>query len=42
MSKFVKVNTELRDLALVKQALVDLKYGYDEDATFIHRWSGFK
>ncbi len=41
MSKFVKVQTQLRDLALVKQALADLKLPYDEEATFTHRWSGF-
>jgi len=41
MSKFVKVKTELRDLALIKQALDDLKIGYQENARYIHTWSGF-
>lgn len=41
MSKFVKVQTQLRDLALVKQALGDLNLTYEEEATFSHRWSGF-
>jgi hypothetical protein len=41
MSKFVKVNTELRDLPLIKRALDDLKMVYQENATFTHRWSGF-
>jgi hypothetical protein len=41
MSKFVKVNTELRELSLIKRALDDLKMVYQENATFTHRWSGF-
>ena len=40
MSKFVKVKTELRDLALVKQALGDLKLTYGENQTYSHVWSG--
>ena len=41
MSKFVKIKTELRDLALIKQALDDLKLAYKENSRFTHLWSGF-
>ncbi len=41
MSKFVKVQTQLRDLALLKRALDDLRLDYSEDARFVHMWSGF-
>jgi hypothetical protein len=41
MSKFVKVNTQLRDLTLIKQALEDLKLAYQEDSIYTHIWSGF-
>ena len=41
MSKFVKVKTELRDLALIKQSLDDLKLAYQENAQYVHTWSGF-
>ena len=41
MSKFVKVRTELRDLALIKQALDDLQAPYKEQQRFTHFWSGF-
>lgn len=41
MSKFVKVSTQLRDVALVKKALDDLKVSYKENAIYVHRWSGF-
>jgi hypothetical protein len=41
MSKFVKVNTELRDLNLIKRALDDLKIAYREHQQYVHRWSGF-
>lgn len=40
MSKFVKVRTELRDVALVKQALDDLKLRYMENARYRHLFSG--
>ncbi|GIV77688.1 DUF1257 domain-containing protein [Litorilinea aerophila] len=42
MSKFVKVKTELRDVALIKRALDDLDMAYQENAEFVHRWSGFR
>lgn len=42
MSKFVKVQTQLRDLNLVKHALDDLKLSYTENANFVHMWSGFR
>ena len=42
MSKFVKVKTELRELAFIKQALDDLKLQYTEDAEYAHVWSGFR
>ena len=40
MSKFVKVTTELRDLSLIKRSLDDLKLSYQEDARYVHTWSG--
>lgn len=42
MSKFVKIVTEFRDLTLVKRALDELKIDYQENAQFVHIWSGFK
>ena len=42
MSKFVKVQTQLRDLNLIKNALNDLKLTYSENANFVHMWSGFR
>ena len=40
MSKFVKVQTQLRDLALIKRSLDDLKLSYAEDAEYHHIYSG--
>lgn len=40
MSKFVKVRTELRDVALVKRALDDLHLRYLENARYRHIYSG--
>ena len=40
MSKFVQVNTQLRDVAMIKLALDDLKLRYTENSTYTHRWSG--
>lgn len=40
MSKFVKIRTELRDLALIKRALEDLKLEYRENARYTHIFSG--
>ncbi len=42
MSKFVRVQTALRDLTLIKRSLDDLKIGYQENAHYVHTWSGFK
>jgi hypothetical protein len=42
MSKFVKVKTELRDLALIKQSLADLKLAYGANERYTHLWSGFQ
>lgn len=42
MSKFVKVQTQLRDINLIKHALDDLKLSYNENANFTHSWSGFR
>jgi hypothetical protein len=42
MSKFVRVQTALRDFTLIKRSLEDLKIGYQENAQFVHVWSGFK
>lgn len=41
MSKFVKITTELRDLSLIKRSLEDLKIEYQENARYVHAWSGF-
>jgi hypothetical protein len=41
MSKFVKVRTELRDLALIKRALHDLNLTYAENVRYTHVWSGY-
>jgi len=41
MSKFVKVRTELRELALIKRALDDLKLTYVENERYTHVWSGY-
>lgn len=42
MSKFVRVKTELRALALIKRSLDDLALKYSEDAEYSHIWSGFR
>lgn len=42
MSKFVRVQTALRDFTLIKRSLDDLKISYQEDARYVHTWSGFK
>lgn len=42
MSKFVRVQTAIRDIELVKRALDDLKIEYQENTRYIHRYSGFK
>lgn len=39
MSKFVKVKTQLRDVALIKQALDDLQIQYEVDQEYAHTWS---
>ncbi|HRW46937.1 MAG: DUF1257 domain-containing protein [Caldilinea sp.] len=41
MSKFVRIQTELRDVSLIKQALDDLKLSYGENERYTHVWSGF-
>ena len=41
MSKFVRVQTELREVSLIKQALDDLKLAYGENERYTHVWSGF-
>jgi hypothetical protein len=41
MSKFVRVKTELRDPALIKRALDDLRIRYKENERYTHRWSGY-
>ncbi len=42
MSKFVQLRTELRDLALIKQALADQKIAYQEQAHYVHPFGGFR
>jgi hypothetical protein len=42
MSKFVQIQTELRDVALIKRSLDDLKLPYRENERYAHRWSGFE
>lgn len=41
MSKFVRIQTELRDVSLIKHALDDLKLSYGENERYTHVWSGF-
>ncbi|MEX1019883.1 MAG: DUF1257 domain-containing protein [Litorilinea sp.] len=41
MSKFVKIQTELHDLKLLKQALDETRLEYQEDAVYQHTFSGF-
>lgn len=41
MSKFVKVQTELRDVTMIKRALEDLKLSYQENARYVHPFGGF-
>ncbi len=41
MSKFVRIKTELRELALIKRALDDLTLSYQENQRYTHVWSGF-
>jgi len=36
MSKFVRVQTALRDFTLIKKSLEDLKIGYQENAQYMH------
>ncbi len=40
MSKFVQVQTQLRDPKHIKQALDKLQVTYREDTKYVHRWSG--
>jgi hypothetical protein len=40
MSKFVQIKTELRDLTLIKRAFDDLKIAYQEQAQYVHPYSG--
>ncbi|MEZ4725819.1 MAG: DUF1257 domain-containing protein [Caldilineaceae bacterium] len=42
MSKFVRVQTALRDFTLIKRSLDDLNISYQENARYVHTWSGFK
>ncbi len=42
MSKFVKVQTQLRDVSLIKRALADEQVSYQENAPYRHAWSGFR
>lgn len=41
MSKFVRIKTELHELALIKRALDDLALNYQENQRYTHVWSGF-
>jgi hypothetical protein len=41
MSKFVRIATQFKSLALLKTSLQDLNVPYREDAQFRHHWSGF-
>jgi hypothetical protein len=41
MSKFVKIQTELRDLNMLKRSLNEVSLSYEEDALYTHRFSGF-
>lgn len=39
MSKFVKIQTELREPQFVKQALDDLRLRHEQDAAYVHPYS---
>lgn len=39
MSKFVTIQTELRDLGMIKKALDDLQLAWTPDAIYAHRFS---
>lgn len=41
MSKFVKIQTQLHDLKLLKRALDHLRVEYQENAVYKHVFSGF-
>lgn len=41
MSKFVQIKTELRDGALIRRTLDELKIPYKENARYVHLFSGF-
>lgn len=41
MSKFVKLQTELQDLALLKRALGEVNLSFQEDAVYTHHFSGY-
>lgn len=41
MSKFVKIKTEFRDLALIKETLDDLRVSYAEEERYNHLFSDF-
>jgi len=41
MSKFVKIKTEFRDLAMIKETLDDLQVSYVEEARYNHLFSKF-
>lgn len=40
MSKFVQIQTQLRQPEMIKRALDKLQLSYTEDKTYVHRWSG--
>ncbi len=40
MSKFVQVQTELRDLEVVRRVLAEQRIPFQEDTVYLHRWSG--
>jgi hypothetical protein len=41
MSKFVRIQTQLQDLALLKRALDETRLSYQEDALYTHHFSGY-
>lgn len=42
MSKFVQIQTQLREPEMIKQALDRLQLTYTEDSAYVHYWSGSK
>ncbi|MBV7338897.1 DUF1257 domain-containing protein [Chloroflexi bacterium TSY] len=42
MSKFVRIQTELRDASHIEKAFDHLKIQYGKNEQYVHSWSGFR